>query len=303
MSDLLSMVLTEPVRADYNIYRYTDEIYKVVRFKSTAPRMRPLMKKERASSDKKLDAALSRARRVVLELALCNDWKYFCTFTISSVNFDRKDLVAWHDKFGQWLRDQRKKYIKLGYEFDISYVLVPEQHENGSWHMHGLFSDITPVLTSFRDLCDRGENIPWKLVKNGYFNWPDYQKKFGFCSFGEIRNKVAAGFYVAKYINKQLEDSCLGVGLHLYYPSRGLNRSTFHGDVYGHCSYLDKLLTNHYDFCSTGMTAVKDGCSWDFAFEYMDYDMLEAFAISDAAEEPEVDEYFNVTQTVIAGFR
>lgn len=302
MADLVAMAAVEAIRADYNIYRYTDEIYKIVRFKSTAPRLLPPVRNAECKHDSKLEASLSRARRVVMELALCNDWKYFCTFTIASGNFDRKDLAAWHDKFSQWLRDQRKKYIKQGFDFDISYVLVPELHEDGSWHMHGLFSDISPVLISFRKLWERGVKIPWKLVAGGYLNWQDYQKKFGFCSFGEIKNKVAAGFYVSKYISKQLQNDTMGVGLHLYYPSRGLNRSTLHGDVYGNCQYLDKFLTNHYEFCSTGMTALKDGVSWAFAMEYMDFEMLESFAVSDLEEIPEVDTYMEAVQQVLDGF-
>lgn len=302
MSDLLLQPPAEAIRPDIRIYGYTDQIYKIVRFKSTAPRGLKADRKNHATYEEKLDASISRARRVVLELALCNDWTYFCTFTIADKNFDRKDLASWHKTFSQWLRDQRKKYFKLGHDFDISFVLVPEQHKDGSWHMHGLFSDISPVLISFSDLLARGDNVPVNLAKSGYMNWPDYQSKFGYCSFGRIQNKVAAGFYITKYINKSLQDSCLDVGLHLYYPSRGLNRSHLHGEIYGYCSALDKYLTNHYDFCDTGMTSVKDGCNWSFGFEYMDYDLLEAFSTEDPPEVLEVDSYFSAVQQMIDGF-
>lgn len=302
MSNLLSQPPAELICPDFRIYGYTEQIYKIVRFKSTAPRLGPVIDKQKERGTSKLDSAVSRARRVVLELALCNDWKYFCTFTIAEKNCDRKDLAAWHKKFSQWLRDQRKKYLSLGYDFDISYVLVPEQHQDGSWHMHGLFSDITPVLISFKELWDRGENVPYKLVKNGYLNWLDYQNKFGFCSFGAIRNKVAAGFYVTKYINKTLQDTCVDVGLHLYYPSRGLNRSHLHGEIYGQCAPLEKFLTNHYDFCDTGFTAVKDGCDWTFALEYMDAEMLEAFQTEGLSDSSDIDCYFECVQEVLDGF-
>lgn len=295
----LSQPPAELIRPDYKIYDYTGGIYKVVYFKSTAPSGLKTSREHHLSYDEKLDASLSRARRVVLELALCNKWKYFCTFTIAEGNYDREDLVTWHKSFSQWLRDQRKKYPGISFDF----VLVPELHSDGkSWHMHGLFSDISPVLVSFQELLNRGENVPVKLAQGGFLNWPAYQSKFGFCSFGVIRNHVAAGFYITKYISKSLQDSALGVGLHLYYPSRGLNRALLHGDIYGRNSYLDKFLCNHYDFCSTGMTAVKDGCDWSFALEYMDVDMLDAFKCDDPELAPEVDTYFEIVQQVLDGF-
>lgn len=294
--------ISKLVRPDYNIYHFTDGIYKVVHFKSTAPRFVSAEKRTKKGNENKLDAALSRARRTVLELALCNPWKYFCAFTITGEKYNRKDLVEWHEKFTQWLRDQRKKYKKAGHDFKIDFLLVPEQHKDGSWHMHGLFSDISPVLISFEEEWNMGLDVPYKLVKGGFFDWPDYQEKFGFCSFGSIRDKAATSFYITKYITKQLQDTAVGVGLHLYYPSRGLNRAVLHGDIYGHCGPLHKYLTNHYDFCDTGMTHVKDGLSWDFALEYMDYDTMEPFGVSDPKEIPEVDAYFQAVQEVLDGF-
>ncbi len=302
MLDILSYPVGELVRPDYNIYHFTDGIYKVVHFKSTAPRFVSAEKRTKKGNENKLDAALSRARRNVLELALCNNWKYFCTFTITGEKYDRKDLGDWHGKFTQWLRDQRKKYIKTGHDFKIDFLLVPEQHQDGSWHMHGLFSDISPVLISFEDERKQGLKVPDRLVYGGFFDWPDYRNKFGFCSFGVIRDMVATSFYISKYISKQLQDTAVGVGLHLYYPSRGLNRAVLHGDIYGHCGSLDKYLTNHYDFCDTGMTHVKDGLSWDFALEYMDYGSLEPLIPPDLETVPEVDTYFQVLQEVLDGF-
>lgn len=298
MSTQLLNISPEVVNPDYNIYRYTDGIYKVIRFNSTAPRFISGEQKKKKGNEFKMDAAISRARRTVLELGLCNDWKYFATFTIAKEKHDRKDLQTFHTRFLQWLRDMRKKYPDV----PIRFVLVPELHKDGSWHMHGLFSDITPLLISFKELADRGENVPWKLVKNGYYNWQDYQKKFGFCSFGVIRSKVGAGVYITKYISKSISESPVSVGLHLYYASRGLNRAQFHGDIYGHCGYLDKFLTNHYDFCSTGMTHVKDGLSWYFAMEYMLIEPLEMENPSDQAELLEVDTYYEAVQEVLEGF-
>lgn len=296
MSDLLHNPPAELVRADYNIYRYTEQIYKIVRFRSTAPLGIKTNKEKHQTYDKKLDASLSRSRRVVLELALCNDWAYFCTFTIGG---SRYDLKTWDTQFKQYIRDLRKKY-----GLKIDYVLVPEKHKDGAWHMHGLFSDITPLLIRFSTLLKNGFDVPVSLAEKDYLDWWDYSQKFGYCSFGPIRNKVAVAFYVTKYITKDMQSDAIDVGLHLYYCTQGLNRAEFHGDVYGNCSYLDKFLQNHYDFCDTGMTRLKDNCDWAFGFDYMDHsDVMESFEYSeDIQEAMEVDSYWEATQMALEGF-
>ena len=62
----------EAARPDYNLYRYRHDFYKIVRFKSTAPRLGFSCrdKGDQYKHDDKLPQALSRARRVVKSLAL-----------------------------------------------------------------------------------------------------------------------------------------------------------------------------------------------------------------------------------------
>lgn len=286
--------LPELVSADYNIYDFTNGIYKIVRFKSNAPRLGPGPREKQSSYENKLDASLSRARRSVLELALCNDWDYFCTFTISKDKFDRSNLVKWRDSFTQWMRDYRKK------GFEIAYVLVPERHADGSWHAHGLMKGNIPLI-SFVEERKQGMFVPDKLVYGDYLDWPDYRKKFGFCSFGKIKDPVATGFYVTKYLTKDQSSMVSDVGLHLYYCSKGLNRAEFHGDIYGYCAALDTFLTNHYDFCDTGMTHVKDNLDWSFGLEYMAMESLE-FDKPAAVDQTAVDDYMEAVQSVLEGF-
>lgn len=286
------------IRPDYVIYDYNNGIFKIVRHKGDKWFGIPFSDRQKKDNIEKLDSSLSRSRRVVLELALCNDWSYFCTFTLDGSKHDRFDLDNWHKVFCQWLRDQRKKFPDL----DLRYLLVPEQHKDGAWHMHGFFSDITSVLTSFSDLLKAGQNVPQRLVDNNYFTWSALSSKFGFCSFAPVLNKVAAGFYVTKYLSKSIGDSGVNVGKHLYYCSRFLNRAVKHGDIYGNCNYLDSFLTNHYEFCDTGMTHVKDGLSWDFALEFMNIESLDLHVEADSETVLSVDTFSEITQEIILGF-
>ncbi len=311
MTKLAEYVANPPalVGPDYNIYHYTDGIYKVVHFKQ--PRsLVPSPKHSKPKSQdelKKSESALSRARRNVLELALCNDWKYFCTFTLDKTKYDRFNLEAWKKDFTQWIRDQRKKYKKVGQDLDMKFLLVPELHEDGAWHMHGLFGDVSPLLVSFEYERQQGRKLPDKLVNGGYFDYPEYREKFGFCSFGIIKSKVATAFYVTKYISKNLENAREDFGRHLYIPSRGLNRAVLHGSVYGDCCVLDPYLTNKYEWVETGMTHVADNLGWDFALEYMTQDIqpLDAFSFDGIPEEEQqfFEDYFEAVQMAMEGFK
>lgn len=292
------------VGPDYNLYRYRHDFYKVVHFKSTAPKGLKVNEPqtEGYKHEDKLPQAISRARRVCLEIALCNDWKWFATFTIAKDNYDRKNLEGYYDKFREWLKYLRKKYDR-----EFPYLLVPEQHGDGSWHMHGFFnSDMDILLTPFEDEWKAGHNIPWKLVKNGYFNCKRYQKRFGFCSFGKIRNHDATAFYVTKYISKSFLGDARRVGLNLYYCSQGLNRAEYYDSVYGPCPELNSYLQNHYEYCDTGFLTFQREPGDDPLLDILEQQADKLFAIAQEAPQEEefrdVDDYYEITQEVISGF-
>lgn len=311
MPTLAEYVLDPPklVGPDYNIYRYTKDTFKIVRFKSPrslVPNPKPPKAKE--PTGKKSESSLSRARRSVLELALCNDWKYFCTFTLDKEKYDRHNLGKFEKDLTQWIRDQRKKCKKNGIKADFKFLLVPELHQDGAWHMHGLLGDITPLTVPFYCLRQQCLRVPDKLVDGGYFNWPDYQRKFGFCSLGLIKNKVATGFYVSKYITKSLLDVSEALGRHTYIPSRGLSFAVLFGSVYGDCADLNHCLVNDYEFVQTGMATPLDGVDWDWALTpYADRSQLQPLNIRNFDDFPEpVKEYFyhfdEGVQTALEGF-
>lgn len=251
------------VRGDYMVYRFTDQIFKVVKFKNPVVAVKSTDKSESSKpNDSKLDNSLSRSRRLILEKALCNPWTHFASLTIDPNKYDRFNLPVFYKAFSQWLRDQRKK------GFNVKYLLVPELHPtSGAWHLHGFFYGLPP-LESFSNLIHSNTSIPRKLLYSDFEYWPAYQSKFGFCSFGRIRSPVRSAFYISKYITKEHENLVSKLGAKTFYPSIGLNTPIVQQEVYGHSNYLDTFLQQDYQFCSVGMTKISDGLSWDFALEY-----------------------------------
>lgn len=299
-------LVIESVSPNYNLYRFTPNRYKVTYWPAGAPSPRTV-DRSRKGNESKLSQSVSRAKRVILELALCNEWKWFCTFTIAKDNFDRSNLQDFYKRFRGFIKYQREKFGKA-----FKYVLIPEQHGDGSWHMHGFFTDdVTPYLKSFKEMDDEGyrsaegRRLPRKLISKNYYNWEAYQEKFGFCSFGEIRNKDAVSFYVVKYINKSLEDSCDRVGLRLYYPSEGLNRAEFYDSIYGYSSDLNACLTDKFQWCSTGFITFDKDVGYDPVADFCDErrSWFVPLPVEYPQAEKEVDDYYNFTQMFLEGFR
>ena len=257
---------------DHTIYRFTDEIYKIVQFYNPRLRLGPGPKNGQKHSEVKLASSLSRSRRVILEKALCNEWDWFCTLTISPEKVDdRADLSGWWKRCSQWFRDLRKQGK------NIRYLFVPEEHKNGAWHAHGFLAGLSDEdLISFRELdasgfrTANGRRLPRKIIKAGFYNWPAYSEKFGFCSLGKIKDPVACGFYITKYITKEQDSMVKVLGLNSYYGSHNLNVATKHLDFFGRDPFIEKILVNNYEFCRTGMTHVRHGLDWSFGFDLLD---------------------------------
>lgn len=261
----------------YTIHRYSDSIFKVVAFKGSRDPVYVKLRDDEQRYDSKLGEAFSRARSMVLQYALCNVWDYFFTGTLDRKKFNRYDLDSFQKRLSQFIRDKRKAYGT-----QLSFLLVPEQHKDGAWHMHGLISGI-PASLLRRFLPPE----PQKLVDSNYLNWPDYMEKFGFCSLGPIRCPVATSFYISKYVSKELSLRGGDLGKHLYFHSRPLNKAVHVSDVYAYNSGLDAVCVNEYEFCKTGMVF---SAPWYFPYEWYGAELLDVLPLFPAEQlEPEPD--------------
>lgn len=257
----------------HSVTQFGGDLYKITQHYGPRWLMAPKAEKAEAQhSDVKLSSSISRTKRLVLELALCNDWDHFVTLTLDKEKVNRVDLDEWHKKFKEWL-----KYRRKAYGLKIAYLLVPEQHADGSWHAHGLVRGIpASELISFAQMdkdgyrTANGKRLPKKLRESDYLNWSPFQKSFGYCSVGPIKNHQAASMYVSKYITKDLMRCVSACGKHIYWASQGLNRPVKFGDFYDRSTYIDSLLVNKYEFCATGFVMPGEGWTSDLAAELIE---------------------------------
>lgn len=268
-----------PYDCYYTLYSLGNGLFKCVRFNQSIQGVSSLPKAEFSEFieyDHKLDNSISRARSRILELGLCNDWDYFCSFTIDPAKYDRFNLNAFYLDFSQFLRDQRKK----GYA--VKYLLVPERHENGAWHLHGLMSDLPP-LVPFSDQLAAGLKVPLKLANGGYLNWVEASKKFGYCSLGRIKSPIKSAFYMSKYMTKDNDRLVTDKSQKLFRCSTGLSRKRKLGDHIMRDDRLDSLLTHHYKFVSLGITKQSQRLEWSDILSLLDdpVDLIENHSISE----------------------
>lgn len=158
--------------------------------------------RETATNDEKLRNNLIRAKTAVQEYALCNQWDYFCTLTVSSEKFDRYNLKEIYKSFSKWVNNYKRSA-------NIKYLIIPEQHKDEAWHFHGLLAGVPSA-----DLVQND---------NGYPTWKPYASRFGFANISTIKDPVKVSNYITKYITKDLGKG-IDLGDHLYYASHGLNK-------------------------------------------------------------------------------
>lgn len=152
-----------------------------------------------------LRRAQRRAASQLRDYALCNEWKYFVTFTLDAARVDRYDVGAMTRRLNRWL-DNRVRRDSL------RYIIVPELHQDGALHYHGLINDALPVVDS-GTISRPGDKRPHKprskrqraewLEAGGHvvYNLPDWG--YGYSTAIELYGeRLAAIRYVCKYITK-----------------------------------------------------------------------------------------------------
>jgi len=188
----------------YRIYKLGD-VFKVVFFKFDTDKKSDyiaLTEKEEKNTEK-LDNNLCRARSRIRELALCNDWSHFVTLSLNGEKIDRYDLDGYIKRLGEWKSNYNRKYKTC-----LKYLLIPEQHKDGAWHMHGLMNGLHPDSLVINE--------------HGYLDMPFYRDRFGYISLSPIKSPKKIASYITKYVAKALQATAIDLCKHSFYSSQGL---------------------------------------------------------------------------------
>ena len=157
-------------------------------------------KNNKISEEEKERISISRTKRNIRELALCNDWEYFVTWTVDSKNADRFSLQSTQDLMHKTLKAYQRKHK------DFKYLFITEKHKNGAFHFHGFIKNIGS----------------YKINNNGFLTISHFEEKVGFFSMSQIKDYTKCCNYITKYITK---DCIKNEKNQIYFCSKGLKKA------------------------------------------------------------------------------
>ena len=135
-------------------------------------------------------------------------WEYFITLTYSKEKCDRYDFSACMKLACKWFMNQRNRYAE-----DMQYLIVPEQHKDGAWHVHGLIANCGAMK-----FVDSGHKYGDRPIYN-LDGWEN-----GFSTAVQVVDTWKISGYITKYITKDL---CASTeGKRRYYRSRNIPEPT-----------------------------------------------------------------------------
>lgn len=187
------------------LYNYDNNNFRIVRIKSCRNSGFEEIKKKNnfvdVNSEEVKKCSLSRTKRNIRELALCNDFEYFATFTVNSEKCDRYVLNDVQDKLKKILHKIKRN------NKDFAFLIITEKHKDGAFHFHGLVKGITDLY----------------INDNGYLSSKIFENELGFNSFSKIKDYTKCCNYILKYITK---DCIKNSHNQIYISSRGLKKAT-----------------------------------------------------------------------------
>lgn len=166
---------------------------------------------------------IKRAKDKVFDIVYQNEFVYFVTLTLRyDDRLDRTDPKAVLKKLSVWLNHQQQRK-------GLSYLLIPEYHENGGIHAHALINDTLQFVDSGRRIYKgkawmiedlQRNQVYWQGLKPVY-NITDW--KYGFSTAIPLDGeRLRIAHYVTKYITKD----CKKIFGKYYWSSRDLIRDT-----------------------------------------------------------------------------
>lgn len=162
------------------------------------------------------DVSLKRTKKKVYDYAKSNEWEWFVTFTFSPDKVNRYNYDECTKYLSKWFNNLKRSSPAL------SYLVVPEQHKDGAYHFHGLFSGINErqIVWTGKYVIKRVRGLRSKFVRTKEKIYKIGSYKLGWMTATRVREMEKVTSYIIKYITKDMLN-----GLHgrkRYWCSRNL---------------------------------------------------------------------------------
>lgn len=178
--------------------------------------------KYETNNEKNIERCIRRAKDRIFDIAFCNDWKYFVTLTIDDKKIDAFNVKEVMKKLNKFLDNMHQRY-------GLSYIIIPEYHESGRVHCHGLINDALKVEDSGTRGV-KGYTAPLKLstikakglmrdITHIVYNLPQWT--YGFSTAVPVYGDGGA---LATYVTKYMTKATTKIFGKYYWSSRDLVR-------------------------------------------------------------------------------
>ena len=162
------------------------------------------------------DVSIKRTKKKVYDYAKSNEWEWFVTFTFSPDKVNRYDYDECTKYLSKWFNNLNRSSPAL------SYLVVPEQHKDGAYHFHGLFSGMNErqIVWTGKYVIKRVRGLRSKFVRTKEKIYKIGSYKLGWMTATRVREMEKVTSYITKYITKDMLN-----GLHgrkRYWCSRNL---------------------------------------------------------------------------------
>lgn len=156
----------------------------------------------------------ARAIQKVYDYAKSNDFEWFITLTFDKDKVNRYDYDSVSAALSAWTKALNNN-SNCG---KFAWLIVPEQHDDGAYHFHGLIKGDLPVTQAINPRT----NEPLKdKAGNQVYNITTY--KHGFTTATKIKDRKRTASYITKYLTKEI---VVPKGKKRYWASRNLNKPT-----------------------------------------------------------------------------
>lgn len=169
--------------------------------------------------ERSMESSRSRARAAMRDIALCNSFQYFFTWTLDPALIDRYDVEVVKSKVTNFLKNKARRN-------QFSYLCVAERHKDGAIHFHGLCNLGTVKLKRAVNKHSGAEMV----ARSGQpiYNMEDWKLGYSTC-IPVDENYERTCNYLMKYISKGAEK----IFGKWYFSSRDLRKRPDVSLVYG----------------------------------------------------------------------
>lgn len=184
--------------------------------------------------------SINRTKQSIYEFAYNNKWDLFITLTFDSNKTDRYDYDNIVKKTTKWLNNVRSRQCP-----DLMYLIVPEMHKDGAFHVHGLLAHCDGLELVDSGRVAIGKNACFRNQANQHYPWiyNISNWKWGFSMATKVVDNGRCCSYICKYVTKDL---CVKLkGKRRFLQSRNCKRvevEQYNWD----CEDIDTMLEEFY---------------------------------------------------------